>query len=210
MKKLLVFLSVPFFSGCFFGTFRSAEPIGAGNVEKNLYFNVPFYYSRSYKEGARTSGTYYTGVGLGAMLNFGASDFMDFGAKLDLAEGLGPQWKFRFIHYYPLSMAINTGFGYHFVAEGFCWNVDLLASSRISEYSSVYMGFLIHHLPDYTNVTSLSQYFNIKSFRNFAGFALGFSFSNFEKVKAVKSFDVEFVIPVHKYPPLLWGLSVGF
>jgi hypothetical protein len=105
MKKLLVFLLVPFFSGCFLGTFRSAEPIGAGNVEKKLYFNVPFYYSRSYKEGARTSGTYYTGVGLGAMLNFGASDFMDFGAKLDLAEGLGPQWKFRFINYYPLSVA---------------------------------------------------------------------------------------------------------
>ncbi|MEO0230004.1 MAG: hypothetical protein ABIL77_00445 [candidate division WOR-3 bacterium] len=210
MRKILVLVILPLMSGCFLGTFRTPEPIGAGNVEKNLYFNFPFYYSRSYKEDARSRNCYYGGGNFGMMLNFGASDNMDFGIKYDLSGGLGPEVKMRFIHQDPLSIMVSGGFGYHFFAEGFSWNLNLIASTRISEYSSIFLGLTVSHLPDYRNLAGVSDYFTRKNFRNFGGLALGFSFRNFRIMNSFKSFNMEFLLPFDKYPPIFWGIGVGF
>lgn len=210
LKRILLVFPVLTLSGCFMGTMRSAEPIGAGNMARIFYFNFPLYYSRDYRNNARNAGSCYWGANVGGMWLFGASDNMDFGLKLDLSEGMGPQLKFRFLHNPPLSMALNAGFGYHFFAEGFSWNMDFLMSSKLSPYSSLYLGFLLHHAPDYRNFSKWSDYFDVKIFRNFAGVALGITFKNFEGVGFIKSFNMELVLPVDKYPPLLWGFSVGF
>lgn len=210
MKKLLFLMPVILSTGCFLGTFRSAEPVGAGNIERSLYFNLPLYYSKDYKNSARSLGTFYARPNLGAMVTFGASDEVDFGVKFDLSEGLGSQVKLRFLHYYPFSAAINGGFAYNFLAEGFSWNFDLLGSVRLSSYTSFYSGLLLHHAPDYRGNPASIDYSAVSDFRNFWAFALGISFRNFAFRSLFKGANMEVVFPVDRYPPFIWGFSFSF
>uniref|UniRef100_A0A7C2P2U0 Outer membrane protein beta-barrel domain-containing protein n=1 Tax=candidate division WOR-3 bacterium TaxID=2052148 RepID=A0A7C2P2U0_UNCW3 len=210
MKRILFLLPLLFLNGCFLGTFRSAEPIGAGNVEKSVYFNLPLYYSTDYRDNAKTSGSYYSRANLGAMVIFGASEYLDFGLRYDFAEGLGPQMKFRFLHVPPFSLAFASGFGYNFFAQGFSWDVELLGSAMISHYSSLYLGFLAHHAPDYRNLAKISDYFDVKRFNNFFGVAMGISFRNFEAIKFPSGMNMEIVVPIDKYPPIIWGFNFAF
>jgi hypothetical protein len=210
MKKLLSLLPFLIFNGCFLGTFKSAEPIGAGNVEKSVYFNLPLYYSSDYRNEAKASGTFYSRANLGGMVVFGASDNMDFGLRYDLAEGLGPQLKLRFLHVSPISVAVAGGFGYNFFAQGFSWDAELLTSSKISQYSSLYLALLAHHAPDYRNLSKISDYFDVKRFNNFFAVAFGISFRNFETIRFPSGMNMEVVVPFDKYPPIIWGFNFAF
>ncbi len=210
MKKFLYLLPVLLLNGCFLGTFRTAEPIGAGNIEKNFYFNFPLYYSDDYKNDARNAGSFYARPNFGAILTFGASDYMDFALKYDFAYGIGTSMMFRFFHREPLSVSLSGGFGYNFFAQGFTWNMDLLTSARLSPFASLYLGILINHLPDYRGITEGGDLLKVRKFTNYYGFGLGISLKNLSSGYFIKGFGTDIIIPVEKYPPFVWGFSLYF
>jgi len=210
VKRFFLLIPIVLLNSCFFGTFRTAEPVGAGNVEKSVWFNVPLYYTRDYRENAKKEGTFYPKANLGAMLNFGAAENMDFGVQFDFSMGLGPQVKYRLLHYEPVSVALGTGFAYNFFAEGFSWNVDLLLSGAISPYTVLYSGLLLHHAPDYRISANEEDFSNISDFRNFFGIAVGVAFRNFRIASLIKGANMEVVFPIDQYPPFIWGFNFCF
>jgi hypothetical protein len=59
MKRFIPITSIAF-SGCFFGTFQTAEPVKQGEIDGAIYMNIPAYLSREHKNQAIYAHNQYT------------------------------------------------------------------------------------------------------------------------------------------------------
>jgi len=73
MKRFIPIISIAF-SGCFFGTFQTAEPLKQGEIDGAIYMNIPTYLSMEHKNQAiyaqQSILPYFGGlIGMGALDN---------------------------------------------------------------------------------------------------------------------------------------------
>jgi hypothetical protein len=145
-------------SGCFFGTFQTAETVGAGNVGSTAYVTIPTYaYSDTTMEDIVES------MSAGGFFQIGATDNFDIGLFFGTA-GIGAQGKLRFTpggsksrrsqsgrtrssgrrsrrsSYNPFDLAAILSVNYDLWNGGLVPKGDLVGSVRLGEYFSLYGG----------------------------------------------------------------------
>ena len=214
--SILLFISV-FSTGCFFGTFQTAETLGAGNVTAGWYANLPLYFDKSDKEASINAGIgAYETPNIGGYLLYGAGENIDFGLKGSVGEGIGPVTKIRFLNElsFPLSGSLMLGLAYHPFAQGISLRSDLLFSKRLSPFSSIYFGWTGVRSPDYRKV-ALPQYEakDIEDFDFFQAIFLGVdlrrkSFEDPRRKSLPLGMTMEFSIPLTSHPALFFGIQL--
>ncbi len=212
-------------SGCFFGTFQTAETVGAGNVGSAVYVTVPTYaYSDSTMEDIIES------MSAGGFFQIGATDNFDVGLFFGTA-GIGAQGKFRFTpggktskrktssrklsrgrrnvsrNYNPFDVAAIVSLNYDLWRGGFVPKGDLIGSFRFGEYFSLYGGGEIFYAPKLTD-TELNKFANREIF-------VGFNVRRGEKVSPEldwipNSLFVEFGYPLDvEKKTFMFGIGIG-
>ncbi len=162
--QLALVMSQILLSGCFFGTFQTAETIPAGAVDAAWNVNVPLYFDKQTRNSAKQHNEAYIFPNIGGYLAYGASNAAEFGIYGSLGEGIGPFGKIRMLSEYsaPLSFAFLGGFAYHPVAQGISYKLELILSRRLSPFSQIYGGFHYGYQPDYRrdgpSITSVSTF----------------------------------------------------
>ncbi len=158
----LVFLGI-ISHGCFFGTFQTAETLGAGNVGSGAYVVVPTYTSKADRDSAFESGEFLENISGGGFFQIGATDNFDVGLCFSTA-GIGAQGKLRFTPSRRISssrgrsrrghssshfdMATIITINYDFYRGGLLPKFDLLGSMRFNEYFALYGGGQVFYVPD--------------------------------------------------------------
>lgn len=168
-------------SGCFFGTFQTAETVGAGNVGSTAYVMVPTYaYSDTTMEAIVES------MSAGGFFQIGATDNFDIGLFFGTA-GIGAQGKLRFTpgggssrrsksgrtrslgrrsrkrSYNPFDVAAIVSVNYDLWNGGLVPKGDLVGSLRMGEYFSLYGGGQMFYAPKITD-PNLERHFNRQIF----------------------------------------------
>jgi hypothetical protein len=215
MRVVFIFVFVSLFTtGCFFGTFQTAETLGPGNVTAGWYANLPLYFDKEDKTTSKEKGYgAFEKPNVGGYLLYGAGDNVDFGLRGSLGEGVGPVAKIRFINEatYPFSGALMLGLAYHPFAQGISLRSDVLISKRLSPFSSIYFGWTGVRSPDYRKVA----FFNAKDIEEFDFFQAIFlgvdlrrkSFEDPRKATLPFGLTMEFAFPLTPYPALFFGIQ---
>ncbi len=211
--------------GCFFGTFQTAETLGAGNVGSTAYVMVPTYaFSDSTMEDIAEN------MSAGGFFQIGATDNFDIGLFLGTA-GIGAQGKLRLTpgrrtskrrksgrsrstgrrskrsSYNPFDAAAIFSVNYNLWRGGLIPKGDLVGSIRFGEYFSIYGGGQIFYAPKITE-TELINYVNRQLF-------FGFNVRRGEKVNPAmdwipSSLYIEFGYPFDlEERAFLFGLGIG-
>jgi len=181
MKRKCIFLCIGFImlgvisNGCFFGTFQTAETLGAGNVGSAAYVMLPTYaYSDSTMDDILES------LSAGGFFQIGATDNFDIGLCFSTA-GIGAQGKLRFTpgtskssrsgrtsssrrgrrnrSYNRFDAAGILSINYDIWRGGLIPKGDLLSSIRFGEYFSLYGGGQVFYAPKFTD-TDLQRELN--------------------------------------------------
>lgn len=174
-------------SGCFFGTFQTAETVGAGNVNSTAYVMIPTY---AYAD--TTMEDFAENMSAGGFFQMGATDNFDLGLFIGTA-GIGAQGKLRFTpgstskkkksarresrsrsrrrrrksYSTPFHAAAIVSATYNIWKGGLVPKGDLVASVRFGEYFSIYGGGQIFYAPKlYDNEVS-AKYVNRQLFAGF-------------------------------------------
>ena len=211
--------------GCFFGTFQTAETLGAGNVGSTAYVMVPTYaFSDSTMEDIAEN------MSAGGFFQIGATDNFDIGLFLGTA-GIGAQGKLRLTpgrrtskrrkssrsrstgrrskrsSNNPFDAAAIFSINYNLWRGGLIPKGDLVGSIRFGEYFSIYGGGQIFYAPKITE-TELINYVNRQLF-------FGFNVRRGEKVNPAmdwipSSLYIEFGYPFDlEERAFLFGLGIG-
>ena len=219
---LLVLLT----SGCFFGTFQTAETLSPGEVDVGWYGNYPLYFNKADKDssmhGSDSLGAYVT-PNIGGYLAYGMTGYMDAGLRGSIGEGIGPFLKLQLIGQqgpvgpFPLDLAVMAGLGYHPVAQGISYRFDLLLSRRLSSFSSIYAGWTGVRCPDYRRLAyrsfGIPKGSDIEEFRFFNAVYLGVDLSRKESpmnplLGIPLGLTMEFSVPLTRYPALFFGFQL--
>jgi hypothetical protein len=174
-------------SGCFFGTFQTAETVGAGNVSSTAYVMIPTY---AYTD--TTMEDFAENMSAGGFFQIGATDNFDVGLFLGTA-GIGAQGKFRFTpgstgksrtsrktrssrtssrrrrtsYATPFNAAAIVSATYNIWRGGIVPKGDLVASIRFGEYFSLYGGGQIFYAPKMYDTEVTEKYVNRQLFAGF-------------------------------------------
>ncbi len=202
-------------TGCFFGTFQTAQTIPPGEVNYGWYATFPVYFSKVDKDTskARGYGAFVT-PNIGGYLVYGASPTLNFGLRGSAGEGIGPFGKFRFLSesFAPISGAAIFSLGYHPVAQGISGRVDLVFSRQLSPYSSIYYGATYLRSPDYRRLAYKVKVREIEEFKYFwcvfAGVDLNRELANDSGVGIPFGMTLELSLPLVKYPALFFGFQI--
>lgn len=213
-------------NGCFFGTFQTAETLGAGKVGSTAYIMIPTYaYSDS------TMDDFVEAMSAGGFFQIGATDNFDVGLILS-AAGIGAQGKLRLTpgvtssrsgsssrrsisrrgrrrssSYNPFNAAGIFSINYDLWRGGLVPKGDLLASVRFSEYFSIYSGGQIFYAPKLTD-TKLDREVNRQIY-------VGFNVRRSEKVTPQMqwiptSLYIEFGYPLDlEKKTFMFGIGIG-
>lgn len=222
---ILVFI-LALANGCFFGTFQTAETLGAGNVGSAAYIMIPTYaYSDSTME------DFVETMSPGGFFQIGATDNFDVGLMFSGA-GIGAQGKLRLTpgfsssrrrssdrryisrrgsrsrrSYNPFNVAGMFTVNYDLWHGGLIPRGDLIASIRFSEYFSIYGGGQIFYVPNLPD-TMLSSKSNRQIFA-------GLNVRRSEKVTPQMewiptSLYVEFAYPLDlEKKTFMFGIGIG-
>lgn len=214
-----------FLHGCFFGTFQTAETLGAGNVGSVAYVMVPTYgFSDTTMEDIAEN------MSAGGFLQIGATDNVDIGLCFSTA-GIGAQGKLRFTpgsrtskrrksgrtrstgrrsrkrSYNPFDIAAILSVNYNLWRGGLIPKGDLVGSIRFGEHFSLYGGGEIFYAPKITD-KNLINYVNRQLF-------IGFNVRRSEKVNPEmdwipSSIYIEFGYPFDlEKKTFMFGLGIG-
>jgi len=231
MKKKYVNLGIGFVflgiisTGCFFGTFQTAQTLGAGNVGSAAYVMIPTY---AYSD--TTMEDIVKNMSAGGFFQIGATDNFDVGLYLGTA-GLGAQGKLRLTptrktskktrsgrtrsagrrskrrSYNPFDLATLFTINYDFTHGGLIPKGDLIGSFRFGEYFSLYGGGQIFYAPK-IGETAINKYVNKQLF-------VGFNVRRSEKVIPgmdwiPNSLYIEFAYPLDlEKRTFMFGIGIG-
>jgi hypothetical protein len=172
-------------SGCFFGTFQTAETVGAGNVNSTAYVMIPTY---AYTD--TTMEDFAENMSGGGFFQIGATDNFDVGLFLGTA-GIGAQGKLRFTPgstskskktgrtksrsssrrrkttTNPFHAAGIVSVTYNIWKGGLVPKGDLVASIRFGEYFSLYGGGQVFYAPKMYDSDVTEKYVNRQLFGGF-------------------------------------------
>ncbi len=220
---LLFFISLQ--EGCFFGTFQTAHTMGPGQVDAGWYLTYPLYFNRQTRQHSLRQGigSFDSRPNVGGFIEYGASEYLDFGLWGSLGEGIGPFGKFQFLGLgspvaAPLDASVWFGFGYHPVVEGITGRVVLVAGKHLSPYSSVSFGWIGVNMPDYRKLdlpydgNFWDHLRNLGPFRFFQALFVGIDISRREDVppayqKLPFGMTMEFTLPLVPDPALFFGIQ---
>lgn len=206
---IILILFVIISNGCFFGTFQTAETLGAGNVGSTAYVTIPTYaYSDTTMEDILES------ISAGGFFQIGATDNFDVGLFFGTA-GIGAQGKLRFTPggntsmrtYNPFDAAAIFSLNYDLWHGGLVPKGDLVGSFRFGEYFSLYGGGEIFYAPKLTDI-DLTRYVNREIF-------LGFNVRRGEKTAPEldwipNSLYIEFGYPLDlEKKTFMFGIGIG-
>ncbi len=179
---LIVLSALP--NGCFFGTFQTAETLGAGNVGSTAYVMIPTYaFSDTTMEDIAEN------MSAGGFFQIGATDNFDLGLFLGTA-GIGAQGKLRLTpgstlkrqkgrtssrsgrrrkksSYNPFNVAAILSVTYNIWKGGLVPKGDLVASMRFGEFLSIYGGGQIFYAPKMYDTDVTQKYVNRQLFGGF-------------------------------------------
>ncbi len=226
MRKFLITIFIAALQeGCFFGTFQTAQSLKPGDVDAGWYVSYPLYFNRNVKKRSEEQGigSYDSRPNVGGFIAYGASPSTDFGLWGSLGEGFGPFGKFQFLGYNrlipsPIDGALWAGFSYHPIVEGIIGKLALIGSSQLSEYSTLYFGWIGVNSPDYRKLSLPSddnfwtRLRNLGSFKFFHAIFLGIDLYRKETVKEEFrrlpfGISMEFTLPLVTYPALFFGIQ---
>ena len=174
-------------SGCFFGTFQTAETVGAGNVNSAAYVMIPTY---AYTD--TTMEDFAENISAGGFFQMGATDHFDIGLLFGTA-GIGAQGKLRLTRgstsktkktvrktrtrsssrrrrktsVTPFHAAAIVSATYNIWKGGLVPKGDLVASIRFGEYFSLYGGGQIFYAPKIYDTDVTAKYVNRQLFAGF-------------------------------------------
>lgn len=175
-----------FSSGCFFGTFQTAETVGAGNVASTAYVMIPTYaYTDSTME------DFAENMSAGGFFQMGATDNFDVGLFFGTA-GIGAQGKLRLTPgsstksrrtgtssrsrpsrrvrkttMNPFQVAAIASVTYNIWKGGLVPKGDLVASVRFGQYFSLYGGGQIFYAQKLYDNDVTAKYVNKQLFAGF-------------------------------------------
>lgn len=197
-------------SGCFFGTFQTAQTLEPGGVDAGWYVNYPFYFDKVSREEAKNRGKAYTLPNIGGYIGYGTNGSFDVGLRGSLGEGIGPYGKLRLLNESPFSLGTLFGFGYHPVAQGISLHLDLLVSKRLSRFSSIYTGLEILRMPDYRRGTDAPDIQDVDEFKQFEAIFFGIKASRKGGGRYRNlpfGITLEFTFPLTENPALIFGVQ---
>jgi hypothetical protein len=213
-------------TGCFFGTFQTAETLAPGEVDAGWYGNYPLYFRKADKDSSMSApdsiGAFVT-PNIGGYLSYGTTGYLDMGLRGSIGEGIGPFLKMQLVGEYglvgpfPIDFAVLGGLGYHPVAQGITYRFDVLLSRRLSSFSSLYLGWTGVRTPDYRRLAYRDFGFpkgsDIENFRFFNALYLGVDLSRKESPTNPLSgiplgLTMEFSVPLTDHPALFFGLQL--
>jgi hypothetical protein len=219
-------LLVLLLTGCFFGTFQTAETLSPGEVDVGWYGNYPLYFKKADKDSSMRSadsiGAFVT-PNIGGYLMYGTSGYLDMGLRGSIGEGIGPFVKLQLLGAqsplarFPVDIAVLAGMGYHPLAQGISYRFDALMSRRLSSFSSVYMGWTGVRTPDYRRLGyrsfGIPKAEDIQTFRFLNALFLGVDLSRKESPTNPLSgiplgLTMEFAVPIVPYPALFFGIQL--
>lgn len=171
--------------GCFFGTFQTAETVGAGNVSSTAYVMIPTYAFTD-----TTMEDFAENLSGGGFFQIGATDNFDIGLFFGTA-GIGAQGKLRLTPgstgstkkprrtrslprrrrkttVTPFHAAAIVSATYNIWKGGLVPKGDLVASIRFSEFFSLYGGGQIFYAPKLYDTDVTARYVNRQLFGGFA------------------------------------------
>lgn len=173
-------------SGCFFGTFQTAETVGAGNVSSTAYAMIPTYAFTD-----TTMEEIAENISAGGFFQMGATDNFDIGLFFGTA-GIGAQGKLRLTpgstaksktirktrtrsssrrrrktSVMPFHAAAIVSATYNIWKGGLVPKGDLVASIRFSEFFSLYGGGQIFYAPKMYDTDVTAKYVNRQLFVGF-------------------------------------------
>jgi hypothetical protein len=174
-------------SGCFFGTFQTAETVGAGNVSSTAYVMIPTY---AYSD--TTMEDFAENMSAGGFFQIGATDRFDVGLFFGTA-GIGAQGKLRLTPgstakekrtvrktrtrssrrkrrkttVNPFHAAAIVSATYNIWKGGLVPKGDLVASIRFGEYVALYGGGQIFYAPKLYDTDVSAKYVNRQIFAGF-------------------------------------------
>ena len=204
-------------SGCFLGTFQTAQTVPPGEVNYGFYADMPVYFNKSDKDASKDKGLgAFVTPNVGGYLIYGASPGLNFGLRGSLGEGIGPFAKFRFLDesVMPLSGAATFTIGYHPVAQGISLRSDLIFSKMLSSYSSIYFGWTFLRSPDYRKLANKDiKIEDVQEFKYFHSLFVGVDLKrrpdeNDELGWVPFGLTIELAVPLVKYPALFFGFQL--
>ncbi len=223
--SLVLMISI-FSSGCFFGTFQTAETVGAGNVASAAYVMIPTYaYTDSTME------DFAENMSAGGFFQMGATDRFDVGLFLGTA-GIGAQAKLRLTPgstgksrkvsrrptrsarrtrkttTNPFHVAAIVSATYNLWKGGLVPKGDLVASMRFNEYFSIYGGGQIFYAPKMYDIDVTEKYVNRQFF---GGFNIQRSEDISEQLQWIPtSLYIEFGYPLDiEKKTAMFGIGIG-
>ncbi|RKY97552.1 MAG: hypothetical protein DRQ10_08440 [Candidatus Hydrothermota bacterium] len=214
---LVVGLGLFVMSGCFYGSFHTAETVGPGCMQSGWYANFPVYPDVGvFHKSEEVHGGAYVVPNVGGFIEFGAATGLDVGVRGNLGEGISVFSKIQVAKGaqmgVPLDAAVLGAIGYHPVALGMSGRAELIVSTPLSQYGTLYFGGMLLRSPDYRKVLAITKRLKLSEFRDFRLFP--FVFSGIELREGVIHQKVPFIltielgVPLHSYPPLFIGFQV--
>jgi len=219
MRLILVVFSFLSFllQGCFFGTFQTADSLSPGEVDGGWFINYPLYFDQTQRENAREiDSSAFQRPNIGGYFAYGASYFLDFGLRASLGEGIGPFAKIsqEIGRRVKVRSAFILSLLYHPYAQGISARADFVLSKRLSFFSSLYGGWSIARMPDYTKIGIAGNHKpqEITDFTILNSLFFGVTLSRGIGGKRFipSTLVMELNIPIHKRPPIIFGISLKF
>lgn len=216
-------------NGCFFGTFQTAETLGAGNVGSTAYVMVPTY---GLLDTSITGEEFLESVSAGGFFQIGATNNFDVGLILSTA-GIGAQGKLRFTpgarkssrtksgrtrssgrrrrrrSSNPFDVATIITVNYNLWTGGLLPKFDLIGSIRFNEFFSLYGGGQLFYI---ANLDLDESQFNTKMNKEVY---LGINVRRSEKITPgldwiPSSLYIEFGYPLDlEERAVLFGIGIG-
>ena len=203
-------------SGCFMGTFQTAQTLGYQNTSAGWYFNFPIYFDRQYLDSSvvRNKGGHIIPT-VGYIYSYGVAENIDAGFRANFGEGIGVYTKIQYLNVgNTFRGALLLGLGFQPLALGMTLRSDLIFSTSAPGNSTTYFGFSFMRMPDYRRIgiifqdAKLLKYDDLMRFKlfmeAFGGVELTNVFINHIPVKLA----VEFGVPIQPYPPIYIGVLV--
>ncbi|MCF6192223.1 MAG: hypothetical protein L3J76_03705, partial [Candidatus Hydrothermae bacterium] len=104
-------------TGCFFGTFQTAQVVRPGATDWGMFANYPLYLSRQDRQRAEGAGRVYGLPNVGGYLLYGVGPALDGGLRGSLGEGVGPVLRFQWLGGASIPSALDGALigylGYH-------------------------------------------------------------------------------------------------
>ena len=212
--------------GCFFGTFQTARTLAPGEVDAGWFLTYPLYFNRNVREKSEAEGlgSFDSRPNVGGFMAYGASPILDVGLWGSLGEGVGPFAKLQFLGGAsplpsPIDGALWAGFGYHPVVDGITGKVAVIGGARLSEFSTLYFGWMGVNLPDYRKLqlpydgTLWSHLRDLGTFKFFHALFLGVDVARRSDVepryqRLPFGISMEFTLPLVRYPALFFGVQL--